>query len=112
MALDISNDYLLLDFLENVTVRSRTAQSTWLQGAAVGIRFDHERKMDTDQYESDVSDELIGFVLWQNSFVGPFNSLKRGDQVITGDGRLWIILSTEYDPKAKSFRCYCTSDKS
>lgn len=111
MAIDISNDFLLLDYLEDFFVRFRTGQTTWTSGTAQGIRFDHERKMDTDQYESDVSDELIGFVLWQNSFTGG-TVLKRGDQIFTGDGRIWIVLSTEYDPKAKSFRCYCTSDKS
>jgi len=112
MAIDISSDYLLLDYLEDFTVRSRTSQATWVAGTAQGIRFDHQRGSDTDQYESDISDELIGFVLWRQSFVGLGGVIKRGDQILPNDGRIWIVLSTEYDPKAQSYRCACTSDKS
>ena len=110
--MDISSDYLLMDYLEDVTVRSRTSQTSWTAGTATGLRFDYERQMDTEQYEGDVSDELIGFVLFKQSFVGLGGIVKRGDQILPNDGRIWIVLSTEFDPKAQSFRCYCTSDKS
>jgi len=106
MSVDLSNDFLLLDFLENITYSPRVDDDTFAPSVTMVALKRADKKSYTD-IDLELAEQNVIWYCWTKGMSDQSIVPKRADKFLTSNNVTWIVERVIVDDRTMKFTLEC-----
>ncbi len=106
--MDLSQDFLLLDFLESITYYPRTSESTYATPVIMlALRFENQKHLIDGQQHTNALMNESTFIVGNAGMASLVAQLKSGDKFVDGASVTWVVETAHYDSVIAEWELHC-----